>query len=239
MVFVTRRNLMHHASLKSSRYDIFTNEDRFSRNYVFLQEAKKYRSILECGCSTGFISKQLAAAGARVVGIEIDTEAAEEARQFCARVLPLDLNRPDWSSAVGERFDLVTYGDVLEHLLEPQVVLRETRNVLAPGGRVLISLPNIAFWTVRAKLLMGRFEYENIGLLDYTHLRFFTVHTARKMIEEAGYRIVFFHPAMGAKFTSHFRSMWQRLTNLFPNAFAFQMLFLVEPVANTYESSPS
>jgi hypothetical protein len=104
---------------------------------------------------------------------------------------------------------------------------------------VLISLPNIAFWTVRAKLLMGRFEYENIGLLDYTHLRFFTVHTARKMIEEAGYRIVFFHPAMGAKFTSHFRSMWQRLTNLFPNAFAFQMLFLVEPVANTYESSPS
>ncbi|HZE24612.1 MAG TPA: class I SAM-dependent methyltransferase, partial [Blattabacteriaceae bacterium] len=78
---------MHHASLKSSRYDIFTNEDRFSRNYVFLEEAKKYRSILECGCSTGFISKQLAAAGARVVGIEIDTEAAEEARQFCARVL--------------------------------------------------------------------------------------------------------------------------------------------------------
>jgi 2-polyprenyl-3-methyl-5-hydroxy-6-metoxy-1,4-benzoquinol methylase len=228
--------LMHHATLKSSRYDISTNDDRFSRNHVFLQEARKYRSILECGCSTGFISRQLAAAGARVVGIEIDTDAAEKARQFCARVLSLDLNLPDWSSAVGERFDLVTYGDVLEHLLEPQAVLRETQNVLAPGGRVLISIPNIAFWTVRAKLLMGRFEYENMGLLDYTHLRFFTLHTARKMIEEAGYRIIFFHPVMGARFTSHFRPMWQRLTNLFPNAFAFQMLFLIEPVAETYKS---
>ena len=226
---------MHPATLKSSRYEIYTNDDRFSRNYVFLEQAKNYRSILECGCSTGFLSRQLAAGGSRVVGIEIDPEAAEKARQFCTRVLSLDLNRPDWSKAVGERFDLVTYGDVLEHLLEPQAVLRETHEVLAPGGRVLISLPNIAFWAVRAKLLMGRFEYENMGLLDYTHLRFFTVPTARKMIEEAGYRIVFFHPVMGARFTGHFRPMWQRLTNLFPNSLAFQMLFLVEPAANTHE----
>jgi 2-polyprenyl-3-methyl-5-hydroxy-6-metoxy-1,4-benzoquinol methylase len=230
---------MHHANLKSSRYEISTNGDRFSRDYLFIEEAKKYRNILECGCSTGFLSRQLAAGGSRVVGIEIDTEAAEKARQFCARVLSLDLNRPDWSKAVGEQFDLVTYGDVLEHLLEPQAVLRETQNVLAPGGRVLISLPNIAFWTVRAKLLLGRFEYEDMGLLDYTHLRFFTVHTARKMIEQAGYRVLLFRPVMGAKFTSHFRSMWQRLTNWFPNSLAFQMLFLVEPDSGAHESRTS
>lgn len=235
---VHQTKLMHHATLKSSRYEISNNGDRFSRNHLFIEEARKYRSILECGCSTGFLSRQLAA-GARVVGIEIDTEAAEKARQFCARVLSLDLNRPDWSNAVSERFDLVTYGDVLEHLLEPQAVLRETRNVLAPGGRVLISLPNIAYWTMRVKLLMGRFEYESMGLLDYTHLRFFTFHTACKMIEQAGYRIVRFHPVMGGRVTGHFRPMWQRLTNLFPNSMAFQMLFLVEPVADTDESRPS
>lgn len=230
---------MHHATLKSSRYEVPVNGDRFSRNYVFLEEARKYHTILECGCSTGFLSSQLAAGGSHVVGIEIDPEAAEQARQFCARVLSLDLNRPNWSNAVGERFDLVTYGDVLEHLLEPQAVLRETKNVLAPGGRILISLPNIAYWTMRAKLLMGRFEYESVGLLDYTHLRFFTVHTARKMIDQAGYRIVHFHPVMGHGFAGNFRPMWQRLTNLFPNSLAFQMLFLVEPVAHTHESSPS
>jgi 2-polyprenyl-3-methyl-5-hydroxy-6-metoxy-1,4-benzoquinol methylase len=221
---------MDHATLKSSRYEISINGDRFSRNHLFIEEARKYRSVLECGCSTGFISRHLAAAGTRVVGIEIDTEAAEEARQFCARVLSLDLNRPDWSKDLGERFDLVTYGDVLEHLLEPQAVLRETKNVLAPGGRVFISLPNIAYWTMRAKLLLGRFEYESMGLLDYTHLRFFTFHTARKMIEQAGYRIVRFHPVMGSRFTSHFRPMWQRLTNLFLNSLALQMLFLAEPM---------
>jgi hypothetical protein len=70
-------------------------------------------------------------------------------------------------------------------------------------------------------------------------LRFFTVHTARKMIEQAGYRIVRFHPVMGDRLTGHFRPMWQRLTNLFPNFLAFQMLFLVEPVADPHESMPS
>jgi 2-polyprenyl-3-methyl-5-hydroxy-6-metoxy-1,4-benzoquinol methylase len=233
------QTLMHHANLKSSRYEISTNGDRFSRNHLFIEEARNYRNILECGCSTGFLSRQLAAGGSRVVGIEIDTEAAEKARQFCDRVLSLDLNQPDWSQVVGEQFDLVTYGDVLEHLLEPQAVLRETRNVLVPGGRVLISLPNIAYWTMRAKLLLGRFEYESMGLLDYTHLRFFTFHTARKMIEQAGYRTVRFHPVMGGRFTSHFRPMWQRLTNSFPNSLAIQMLFLVEPDTGAHESTSS
>lgn len=230
--------MMDQATLKSSRYEISTNGDRFSRNHLFIEKARKYRSILECGCSTGFISRHLAVAGTRVVGIEIDTEAAEKARQFCARVLSLNLNQPDWSKAVGERFDLVTYGDVLEHLLEPQAVLRETKNVLAPGGRVLICLPNIAYWTMRLKLLMGRFEYVSMGLLDYTHLRFFTFYTGRKMIEQAGYRIVDFHPIMGGRPISHSGPMWQRLTNLFPNSLAFQMLFLAEPVADTNSPEP-
>jgi 2-polyprenyl-3-methyl-5-hydroxy-6-metoxy-1,4-benzoquinol methylase len=231
-----RKKLMHQATLKSSRYEIQSNGDRFSRNHIFIEEARKYRTILECGCSTGFISKHLAAGGSRVVGIEIDAEAAEQARKFCARVLPVDLNHHDWTGAVDERFDLVTFGDVLEHLLHPEAVLRDTQRVLAPGGRVLISLPNIAYWTMRAKLLLGRFEYESMGLLDYTHLRFFSVQTARKMIAQAGYRILRFHPVMGGRFTSHFRPMCQALTNLFPNAMAFQMLFLVEPVKDPHES---
>src|SRR3954470_6604262 len=109
----TRQTLMQHATLKSSRYEISTNGDRFSRNHLFIEEARKYRSVLECGCSTGFLSRQIAEGGSHVVGIEIDTEAAEKARQFCARVLSLDLNRPGWSKSIGEQFELVTYGDVL------------------------------------------------------------------------------------------------------------------------------
>ncbi len=100
---------------------------------------------------------------------------------------------------MGEQFDLVTYGDVLEHLLEPQDVLRETRNLLAPGGRVLISLPNIAFWTMRVKLLMGRFEYESMGLLDYTHLRFFTCSYGPQDDRRSRLSYCFFPPGHGCQ----------------------------------------
>ena len=89
---------------------------------------------------------------------------------------------------------------------------------------------------MRVKLLMGKFEYESMGLLDYTHRRFFTFHTARKMIEQAGYQIVHFHPVMGDRFTSHFRPMWQRLTEFVSDSLAFQMLFLAEPVADAHDS---
>ncbi len=220
---------MHLASLKSSRYSIVSPDDRFDRNHLFVEEAKKYANVLECGCSTGFISRLIQASGSRVVGIEIDSKAAEEARRFCAEVLPVDLNDKEWTKNVGAQFDLVTFGDVLEHLLDPQSALYEARHALNPGGRILISLPNIAHWTMRVKLLLGRFQYQSTGLLDYTHLRFFTVITARRMIEAAGYRIIKFHPVFAGRLTSHFRPLWQQLTNLLPNLFAFQMLFLIEP----------
>ena len=127
----------------------------FDRNRIFVEEARKYKNVLETGCSTGFLSKLIAADGTRVVGIEIDEEAAEMARQSCQRVLSCNLNSPEWGRQVGEMFDLVTYGDVLEHLANPLAILRQTRELLVPGGRVLICLPNIAHWTIRAKLLAG------------------------------------------------------------------------------------
>jgi 2-polyprenyl-3-methyl-5-hydroxy-6-metoxy-1,4-benzoquinol methylase len=223
---------MQLAGLKSSRYeyDVSSLGDRFSRNRILVEEAQKHSSVLECGCSTGFFSKLISAGGTRVVGIEIDPEAAEQAKRFCSRVLSIDLNQRNWIQGVGERFDLVMFADVLEHLIEPQATLRDTRQLLAPGGRVLISLPNIAYWTARATLLLGKFEYQEVGILDYTHLRFFTVKTARRMIQDAGYRVVRFHPVFADRNTRYLRSMWQQLANLLPNLMAVQMLFLVEPI---------
>jgi 2-polyprenyl-3-methyl-5-hydroxy-6-metoxy-1,4-benzoquinol methylase len=164
--------------------------------------------------------------GPAVVGIELDREAAAEAQRFCQRVLNSDLNRQGWSTEVDTKFDLITFGDVLEHLVDPSATLREAKTLLNPGGRILISLPNIAHWSIRAKLLLGRWEYQPTGLMDYTHLRFFTTITGRRMIEAAGYEIVFSHPVVGGRFTTHFRAGWQKLTNLFPNVFAVQMIFL-------------
>jgi SAM-dependent methyltransferase len=213
------------------RYAQSTRWDAFDRNRIFVEEACKYKTVLETGCSTGFLSKLIAANGARVVGIEIDKEAAEMAKQNCRRVVSCNLNSLEWVCEVGERFDLVTYGDVLEHLTNPVEVLRQTRQLLKSGGRVLICLPNIAHWTIRAKLLAGNFPYESTGILDFTHVRFFTVESAKEFIAEAGYRIVWFRPIIGGRFTGKLRKIWQHLCNLLPGLFSYQIMFLVEPVS--------
>lgn len=210
------------------RYASPSKWDKFDRNRIFVEEARKYKTVLETGCSTGFLSRRIAADGARIVGIEIDKEAAELAKGNCQRVLSCDLNSPEWVTAIGERFDLVTFGDVLEHLHNPLAVLRQTRELLNPGGRVLICLPNIVHWTIRAKILVGRFRYQSVGILDFTHMRFFTIESAREMMSEAGYRILWFRPIIGGRYNGKCRSLWQSLANIFPELFSYQMMFLVE-----------
>jgi SAM-dependent methyltransferase len=86
-------------------------------------------------------------------------------------------------------FDVVVCADVLEHLEDPAAVLARVRKWLSPGGLLLVSLPNVANVAVRLSLLAGRFEYAEAGILDRTHLRFFTRRSARRLVEAAGFRI--------------------------------------------------
>jgi 2-polyprenyl-3-methyl-5-hydroxy-6-metoxy-1,4-benzoquinol methylase len=220
------------AALASSRYAVVGVLDRYSRNRIFVDEARRSRNVLECGCSNGFLSRLIAAhGGPRVVGIEREREAAGEARAHCDRVLELDLNGDDWPEQVGERFDLVTFGDVLEHLVDPVRTLRQASGLLDAGGRVLVSLPNVVHWTVRAKVLLGRFDYQAGGILDVTHLRFFTRDSAAAMIRQAGYEVVRFTPAVGGRGTLHGRPLWGLAARTLPGLFAFQMIFVAVPKA--------
>ena len=216
--------------LSSSRYAVIGIYDRFSRHRIFVEEARKYRTVLECGCSNAFLSRLIAAdGGPSVVGIEREPEAAEEAKQFCQRVIVADLNSPSWTEQVDQKFDLITFGDVLEHLVEPSRTLECASILLNPGGRILISLPNIAHWTLRGKLLAGLFEYQAGGILDITHLRFFTLRTAVEMIRQAGYEPIRFTPTFSGRFTTRCRPLWNLVTRAMPGLFAYQMIFLVEP----------
>lgn len=145
------------------------------------------RDVLETGCAQGYMTKLLAEAGCRVVGLEIDPAAAEDARAFAEEVLVVDLEALDFTALFGaERFDAIVYGDVLEHVRDPLAVLRASIGCLRRDGRVVISIPNVAHGAVRLSLLEGRFGYTSLGLLDETHLRFVTASSLAELLARAG-----------------------------------------------------
>lgn len=132
--------------------------------------------VLELGTAVGSMTRVMQQHyGCRVVGVELDPEMAEQARGYCERLVVADLESLDWSATFGaERFDVIVAADVLEHLRDPWACLRSVRDYLKPDGSLVVSVPNIAHIAVLAHLLIGRFPYAEKGLLDRSHLRFFT-----------------------------------------------------------------
>lgn len=145
------------------------------------------RRVLEIGCWVGHVTEHLVANGNHVVGVERDPTAADEARQHATRVHVADLDTTALSTIEDERFDVILLGDVLEHLRDPSTVLRDLVELLEPRGRLVISVPNVAHVDVRLHLLEGRWEYQPDGLLDRTHLRWFTRAGLRALLDEVGF----------------------------------------------------
>jgi 2-polyprenyl-3-methyl-5-hydroxy-6-metoxy-1,4-benzoquinol methylase len=147
--------------------------------------------VLEFGCATGYMSEVLKTRlGCTVVGVEIDRDAAALAEQHAERVIVGDAEKIDYAAELaGEEFDVVLFADVLEHLKEPADVLRRVRPFVAENGVVVASIPNIAHASVRLALLAGEFRYREWGLLDDTHLRFFTRASIQDLFEETGYAV--------------------------------------------------
>ena len=146
------------------------------------------RQVLDVGCGYATTTARLQKLGNDVTGIESSAEAVTVARQrighvVSANLLDFDRVRAELS---GHRFDTIVFADVLEHLPWPVSVLRQYLQLLAPGGRVIVSLPNVGLWSVRLSLLTGRFDYAETGVLDRSHLRFFTRRSAGELLQAAG-----------------------------------------------------
>jgi 2-polyprenyl-3-methyl-5-hydroxy-6-metoxy-1,4-benzoquinol methylase len=142
--------------------------------------------VLELGPATGYMTRVFSARGARVTAIELDPDMAAQATPSCERMIVGDLDLLDLETELSdERFDAIVAADVLEHLKDPLATLRRLRPFLAPDGCFVVSVPNVAHGSVRLALLTGRFEYRDIGLLDATHLRFFTRETLEQMLDDA------------------------------------------------------
>lgn len=168
-------------------------------------------SVLDVGCGSGALGAAATSAGNRVTGVELDESAVATAATRISRALRHDVTDvAGLTRELGERYDRIVFADILEHLPDPAPVLARYRDLLAPGGRILVSVPNVAAWTVRFSLLFGSFEYTETGILDRTHLRFFTRSSGERMLEGAGFRVT------ARDLTPHLtRAVWPLLKSFF------------------------
>lgn len=169
--------------------DVDLSHKNSSQTQIVLLTGRSKR-VLDVGASTGYVAKALRERGCAVTGLEVDPEAAKQAARFTDRMIVGDVEQLDLGETFGtDRFDVVIFGDVLEHLVDPESVLLRTAEVLAPGGYVVASIPNVTHGSIRLSLMAGRFRYTDTGLLDRTHLRFFDRRGVEELFEDTGFAV--------------------------------------------------
>lgn len=182
--------------------------------------------VLELGCATGYMTQYLThVLHSNVVAVDISTTATRIARRFTPTVVAGDLNtQAVWKkiSTFGQ-FDTVLASNVIEHLSDTNYQLSQIYRVLRRQGRLIIVVPNICWWRSRLWLLRGRWKYEEYGLFDKTHLRFFSLTSLREELHNAGFQVMdeAYDPAGGAKWLTP-------VLKKFPNAYAYQVVMVAQ-----------
>ncbi|MFL5780721.1 MAG: class I SAM-dependent methyltransferase [Thermoleophilaceae bacterium] len=156
---------------------------------LMLAEVPPGARVLDVGCAIGYLAEQLTTRGCTVIGFERHRPSAAAAEAHCEQVIVGDIEAEADRVRIEGSFDVVLLGDVLEHLVDPWDTLRFVGSVLSKSGVVVASIPNVASWPVRLALLRGSFDYANVGLMDRTHLRWFTRASARELARTAGFEV--------------------------------------------------
>jgi glycosyltransferase involved in cell wall biosynthesis len=219
----------------NEEYQLKPSEDSSHGRISALLSSRSPSKILDLGCSGGQLAKRLRGMGHHVTGVDvIEIPGVSERTDSFFKA---DLNDGIPYEA-GSGFDIVLGADVLEHVVNPGALLTQTREVLSPDGVAIFCVPNIAHWYPRARSTVGMFDYDQRGILDATHLRFFTRRSIRKLIERQGYAIRRIEPvglpldAMGLTGTkAHAVRLFDHvMLALWPTMFAYQ--FIVEATPN-------
>jgi 2-polyprenyl-3-methyl-5-hydroxy-6-metoxy-1,4-benzoquinol methylase len=194
--------------------------------------------ILDLGCSGGLFAERARAAGHHVTGVDYMEIPGVRERTDAFFVADLEKGLPP---EVGDGYDVVVAGDVIEHLTRPAEVLKAVHDVLRPGGQLLLSVPNFGHWYPRVRVATGTFGYDRRGILDNTHVRFFTRATLRRTVRAAGFDIVEESVtglplgAIGSgepsRLLDSVRRLDARLTRLRPTFFGYQHFLRLTPHA--------
>lgn len=190
---------------------------------------------LDCGCGAGDNAHVLASRGWEVIGITISPDERSKAAQHCSHVYVHDLECGIPEEVSGP-FDLIIFSHVLEHLFNPSRVLRDAERVLAPGGSVAVALPNVLTWRIRLEFLAGRFEYQKGGIMDDTHVRFYTFESGKRLLEAHGFHVSE-ATADGSFPFRYLRRLMPRVARyldhqaceLRPGLFGWQLLYIATP----------
>jgi 2-polyprenyl-3-methyl-5-hydroxy-6-metoxy-1,4-benzoquinol methylase len=174
-------------SVESRRYQ--RNFQPWGAHELILREVPSGTAVLDVGCATGYLASALRARKCRVWGLDRDADAVAVAAPMYEDIQTLDLDECDRLPWPERFFDVAVCADVVEHVRDPGRALGLVRRYLVPGGRLLLSVPNVAHASVRIPLLFGRFNYRSSGILDDTHVRLFTFRTADALAESAGFRV--------------------------------------------------
>ncbi len=200
-------------SLEALRYDGHA-DDPFEVTGIMHDLMPSDVRVLDVGCGAGAVTL-IANRGRNntVLAIEPDVERAAVARERGLTVHGGLLDEA-FLAEHGD-FDVVMSSDVIEHLPAPAGMLQLMARALRPGGLLLISVPNVAHWSVRLNLLFGRFDYEPVGIMDATHLRWFTAKTIADLVERSGFEVLEMRVTAGIGLPVYYRGLTGRIPGRF------------------------
>jgi 2-polyprenyl-3-methyl-5-hydroxy-6-metoxy-1,4-benzoquinol methylase len=187
--------------------------------------------ILDCGCGDGGLAIYLQTRGWVVRGIEADAELASIARARGVEVVEGDLESATTWQSVGGGYDAVLFSDVLEHVNDPRGALRSAISALRPGGGILVSLPSVSYWSIRLSLMLGRWEYQDEGIMDRTHRWFLTRSSMIQLFDDAGLHVDSMSPLSTSSpgMRAWYQRFWTALARMRPTLFAVGFLWWLKP----------
>jgi len=203
----------------------YTDYSSSFNGHIF-SEISPLSLCLDVGCSSGNLGAALITSkGCRVQGIDINPDALAQATQKgYEQIYALDLIRdPGELEKVPDlTFDCIICADVLEHLVNPEMILPILANKLRSGGSMIISLPNVAFGLNRLQLLLGNWNYREYGIMDKTHLRFYTIQSGIRLVKESGLEVIKVRPYNQFGVLRYLKL----INHLFPSFFAYQFIIV-------------
>jgi methionine biosynthesis protein MetW len=239
------------AQLRKPRADVYHRDlsaglsGKYRRVYDLIPRESR---VLELGCSTGYFTDYLVKKCTEVIAVDLDPSSINACRARGIPAFEFDLATGDIDNFLAGQspFDAVVAMDVLEHLPDPQSLLTSLRKHMNSSSRLIVTGPNVAYWHVRWQLLRGRWNYAQDGIMDETHLRWFTRATWRKLLEESGFVTVvdelvdsLLPKENQLRAVPGFSSLLDKIKHYsekaFPNLIAILFLFCCEPSSNNLD----